>query len=53
MYTIDDCAEYVAFTAATAKGISTCCETSILYNKDNKIEVCSNCEAMVVAIVPF
>jgi hypothetical protein len=52
MYTIDDCCDYTAFTAATAKGASTCCDAEITYRDDLRVEVCVECEATVVATVP-
>jgi hypothetical protein len=52
MYTIDDCSEYQALTAATAKGITTCCDAPVIRNDDNQ-EVCPECAALVIAIVPF
>lgn len=54
MYTIDDCSDYAAYTAATFKGVTTCCDAPIKYrDNDHAVEVCTVCDSIVVVTVPF
>lgn len=51
MYTIDDCAEYLAVTAMTKNGLSTCCDAAVEYSPDLRVETCVDCGSFVVTVV--